>query len=332
MSPTPRVRALTGALALVLTVAALVLTPGPALAAGTTLFNQPFHDNTVSGTGPVSIPALPLLGGVNAACLSAAGNTTTGPLLSCPTSTDPQGAGKLRLTNATGGKTGGVFSAASVPTSQGLDITFNTYQYGGTSPGADGLAFVLAAVDPTNPMSPAMLGPSGGSLGYSAAFAGVTAGLSNGYLGIGIDPYGNFSNSTYQGSGCTNPAYIGPRIPGQVVIRGPGRLGVGYCGINSTATSSASPALALRAATRAASVVPVEVVINPTASSFTTVSGITVPAGAYRVRFTPSVGQRPPWPAPCRWCRRPSIRRRTGSTRTASRSSSPSAGSGRPDR
>ena len=227
-----------------LTAGVLVLTPGPALAVGTTRYSQSFHNNTV-GADELFLPAAPV-SRTNSACLTAAGNTTVGPLLSCPTFTDPQGAGKLRLTSAATSQLGGVFGGGSLPTSQGLDITFKTYQYGGNSPGADSMAFVLAAVDPTAPTPPAVLGPSGGSLGYSAAFNGSTAGLSNGYLGIGFDVFGNFSSSTYQGSGCTNPPFIGARIPGQVVVRGPGRLGVGYCGINSTATSSASPPLALR--------------------------------------------------------------------------------------
>ncbi|MCZ7375787.1 fibronectin type III domain-containing protein [Micromonospora sp. WMMC250] len=283
-----------GALVVVLIAGVLAFGPLPASAAGSVLFDQPFHNNTANGIGAVAVPAVPGTSGTNAACLSAAGNTTIGPLLSCTTSTDPQGAGKLRLTPATTNRQGGVFSAVSVPTSQGLHLTFNTYQYGGTSPGADGLAFALAAVDPANPRSPSTLGPSGGSLGYSAAFAGVSSGLSNGYLGVGLDVFGNFSNSTYQGSGCTNPPYIsttGGRVPGQVVVRGPGRNGVGYCAINSTAGSTSAPAIPLRASTRAASVVPVEVVINTTASPYTTDTGITTPAGQYRIRFTPVGGQ-----------------------------------------
>jgi hypothetical protein len=101
-----------------------------ALAAGTVLFNQPFHDNTVDGpAGSVSLPTAPT--GANVACLSAAGNATANPLASCPTSTDPQGSGKLRLTPNLGTQEGGVFATSTVPTSQGLDVTFNTYQYGG---------------------------------------------------------------------------------------------------------------------------------------------------------------------------------------------------------
>ncbi len=280
-------------MAVALTAGILVVAPGVAVAVGSILFNQPFHNNTADGTGAVALPAVPAGVGGNAACLTAAGNSTVGPLTSCPTSNDPQGAGKLRLTDTGLFKEGGVFGAVSVPTSQGLDVTFNTYQYGGSSTPADGLAFVLAAVDPANPLSPSVIGQPGGALGYSAASSGGTAGLSNGYLGIGIDVFGNFSNSTYQGTGCTNPPYIsttGGKVPGQVVIRGPGRNSVGYCAVSSTATTTSSPALALRATTRAASLVPVEVVINPTAAAFTTVSGITVPAGRYLVRFTPVGG------------------------------------------
>ena len=256
-----------------------------ASAAGTVLFNQPFHDNTVDGpAGSVSIPASP--SGTNAACLSAAGNATANPLASCPTSTDAQGSGKLRLTQATTGQEGGIFASASVPTSQGLDVTFNSYQYGGG--GADGLAFVLAAVDPANPVTPASIGQSGGALGYSAQNSNVS-GLSHGYLGLGLDVYGNFSNK-YEGSGCTDPANISKQMPGQVVVRGPGNGTVGYCALQSSAATATSPALTLRAATRAASVVPVEVVYNPSSSTVTTPSGLVVPAGDYDIHFTPVGG------------------------------------------
>ena len=197
----------TAALVVVVIAGVLAFAPQPARAAGSVLFDQPFHNNTAErprrggGAGRARLP-----NATNAACLSAAGNSTIGPLLSCPTATDPQGSGKLRLTPAIANRQGGVFGAVSVPTSQGLHVTFNTYQYGGISTGADGLAFVLAAVDPANPRSPAIIGQSGGSLGYSAAFNGGSVGLSNGYLGIGLDVFGNFSNSTLPGHRLHQPA------------------------------------------------------------------------------------------------------------------------------
>ncbi len=264
-----------------------VAVPAAHAAAGTVLFNQPFHDNTVDGpAGSVSIPATPTK--TNVACLSAAGNSTANPLASCTTASDAQGSGKLRLTSNGLGLEGGIFASTSVPTSQGLDVTFNSYQYGGTSPGADGMAFVLAAVDPANPVTPSVIGQSGGALGYSAQSSNQT-GLSHGYLGVGIDAFGNFSNK-FEGTGCTDPANISQRMPGQVVVRGPGNGTVGYCALQSSAATATSPALNLRATTRAASVVPVEVVYNPGSSSVTTASGLVVPAGDYDVTFTPVGG------------------------------------------
>jgi uncharacterized repeat protein (TIGR01451 family) len=252
-----------------------------ALAAGTVLFNQPFHDNTVDGpAGSVSLPASPT--GVNAACLSAAGNATANPLASCTSATDLQGSGKLRLTPNATTQEGGVFASTSVPTSQGLDINFNSYQYGGN--GADGIAFVLAAVNPANPQIPTTLGQSGGALGYSAKNA-TTPGLTDGYLGVGIDTYGNFSNK-YEGTGCTDPANIAQQMTGQVVVRGPGNGTVGYCALQSSAATATSPLLALRSTARAASVVPVEVVYNPSSATVTTPSGLVVPSGDYDVHFT----------------------------------------------
>ena len=274
-------------LALSMITAGIAASAPNADAAGTVLFNQPFHDNTVDGpAGSVSIPTAPV-GGGNNACLTATGNNNkTGPLFTCGSSTDNNGSGKLRFTPADTGKEGGIFASTSVPTSQGLDVTFNSYQYGGT--GADGMAFVLAAVDPANPVIPSAIGQSGGALGYSAQNSSAN-GLTDGYLGVGFDAFGNFSNK-YEGSGCTDPANIAQRMAGQVVVRGPGNGTVGYCALQSTAATATSPSLTLRSTTRAASLVPVEVVFNPTSSTITTASGLVVPAGNYNITFTPVGG------------------------------------------
>src|SRR3984885_12967202 len=110
------------ALAATLVICAVVAVGVPAAhaAAGTVLFNQPFHDNTVDGpAGSVSLPT-PGAGGANFACLTAAGNATKNPLATCSFPTDTQGSGKLRFTQAVTGEEGGVFNNTSVPTSQGL--------------------------------------------------------------------------------------------------------------------------------------------------------------------------------------------------------------------
>ncbi|MDP9074229.1 MAG: hypothetical protein M3N98_08670, partial [Actinomycetota bacterium] len=79
---------LAGAKALVLAVTVSLLatlvvagTPTTASAAGTVLFQNLFNNQTVDGTGMVTVPTP--TGGTNAACLTAKGNSATPPLLSC---------------------------------------------------------------------------------------------------------------------------------------------------------------------------------------------------------------------------------------------------------
>ncbi len=261
----------------------VVGTPTTAFAAGTSLFNNTFHNNTVDGTGTVTVPVPS--SGTNDACLTAKSNSTSPPLLSCAGAVDNQGSGKLQLTPATANQVGGVFGQNSFPTSNGLDITFNSYQWGGT--GADGIGFTLSAVDPTNPVPPTTMGPSAGSLGYGPS--GAVAGLTNAYLGVGLDVAGNFSSNTASGSGCTPPATITTQTSGAVVVRGPGSGLVGYCGLTTTYDGTLPSKVVLRASTRTASVVPVHVLINPTASSFTS-SGVVVAAGTYKMVVTPVGG------------------------------------------
>jgi len=267
-----------------LTTALCVAPAAAAAAAGTVLFQNAFNNRTVDGTGTVTLPTP--TSGTNAACLTASGNSATLPLLSCSGSTDAQGSGKLRLTSATANQVGGIFGQTSYPTSSGLDVTFTSYQWGGTA--ADGLAFLLAAVNPASQTAPTTIGPSGGSLGYSSA--GSVSGVPNGYLGVGLDVFGNFSSTGFSGSGCAANPNISTTTAGAVVVRGPGNGGVGYCGLTTTYNGTAGSKVALRAATRAASAVPVQVLVNPTTGSFTSDSGVSVAAGTYKVVATP-VGQ-----------------------------------------
>jgi len=147
---------------------------------------------------------------------------------------DIDGSGALRLTNGdtttTGSngtnQTGAVVSNFIFPTDQGLQVTFTTVTYGGNSytgiaknTGADGISFFLSdgSQDPT-------VGGLGGSLGYSCSNGNATYdGVAGGYIGIGIDEFGNFSNKgdntstgpgqgasriSLRGAGNTNWAYL----------------------------------------------------------------------------------------------------------------------------
>ena len=114
---------------------------------------------------------------------------------------DLPGFGALRLSNGdwqagTNGnnQTGSIVSNFTFPTNEGIQVTWTSVSYGGNNyngTGADGIVFFLS--DGTKA---ATIGAFGGSLGYSCANGkDPSDGVIGGYLGIGIDEFGNFSNS-----------------------------------------------------------------------------------------------------------------------------------------
>jgi len=132
---------------------------------------------------------------------------------------DPSGMGALRFTNGKpygNQERGAIVSTNAYPTNSGIQVTFKTVTYGGT--GADGISFYLmdgcvpvsGATMPSpcaaNPIYPTTnvpaIGATGGSLAYSCtdetgngpASGNTFDGLTAGYLGLGIDEYGNFLN------------------------------------------------------------------------------------------------------------------------------------------
>ncbi len=133
-------------------------------------------------------------GTTNTACLTAGNNTNVGsPTVAgsppaCLLIQDTPGQGALRLTDALNNQHGGIISNFTFPTSQGIQVTFTTYTYGGT--GADGITFFLA--DGSQQVT---IGGTGGSLGYTCSNVnGGYNGVIGGYLGLGVDEYGNFLN------------------------------------------------------------------------------------------------------------------------------------------
>jgi type IV pilus assembly protein PilY1 len=185
----------------------------------------------------------------NGACLTAGNGTGTIPAcvgLSYYSGTtqvggttgrlpDTVGNGALRLTNGdtttgTNGnnETGAVVSNFTFPTNQGLQVTFKTVTYGGNAyanskgvkSGADGISFFLS----DGAQAPSV-GALGGSLGYSCSNGNSTYdGVIGGYIGIGIDEFGNFTNKSDNtnsvGGGSTGSS--GTQNPGQIAMRGAG--------------------------------------------------------------------------------------------------------------
>ncbi|EKO3927864.1 polymer-forming cytoskeletal protein [Vibrio metschnikovii] len=121
--------------------------------------------------------------------------------------------GRLRFTQAVGNQSTSSSYQRLFPARDNLvEVEFDHFAYDGT--GADGIAVVLsdARVTPR-------AGAFGGPLGYG--FKLNEPGFSGGWLGIGIDEYGNFSNEGGQGS---KPG----RRRQSVALRGSGEAETGY--------------------------------------------------------------------------------------------------------
>src|SRR5690554_940994 len=129
---------------------------------------------------------------------------------------DPVNAGWLRLTNDGTNRKGYAYVNKSFPSTLGVLIDFeytmwrtradNTYY------GADGISVFLfdAQYGPGN----FQLGAYGGSLGY--ANLNQETGVTGGYLGLGLDAYGNFGAATENKNGGASD-----RRPNAVIFRGP---------------------------------------------------------------------------------------------------------------
>jgi uncharacterized repeat protein (TIGR01451 family) len=138
---------------------------------------------------------------------------------------DPAGQGWLRLTGSTNNQAGFAVIEKPFPSAMGvlIDFEYTTWSTPGGGNGADGLSvFLFNAADSFQ------VGGYGGSLGY-APHTGA-AGLSGGYMGIGLDEYGNYSNPTEDRTG-------GPGFVKNVVgLRGPAP-GYAYLGGNQVINS-----------------------------------------------------------------------------------------------
>ena len=256
---------------------AVAVIPAVAGAGGVSLLTDTFTNTTLANPALWSLPV-----GSSGVCLTAGTNTSLTPVPDCQSSGgDANGSGALRLTNNAGNQVGTIFSNVTLPTADGLDVTWDSYQYNGT--GADGISFDFAAANPANPAPPTTTGPNGGSLGYVTD--GGNSGMPNGYLGFGADVYGNFENTGFGGSTC---AQVSPAKAESMGVRGPGNGTTGYCLLGQVNLASPLTLDSKSATSRTGLAVPEEVVINSTGSAVTaSASGISVPAGDYMFATEP---------------------------------------------
>ena len=174
--------------------------------------------------------------------------------------------GALRFTNSANSQAGAIISSFAFDLSSGVQVSFTTETYEGT--GADGLSFFLvddSYVESVNPLTGTSYGASnggpygvtlgdwGGSLGYTCSNTNNSAtqgynGMIGGFIGLGIDEYGNFMNGsrinssntlTYLGdntsSGVPNTGNAGSNFQAnRVGLRGPGSTAWPYLNQNPT--------------------------------------------------------------------------------------------------
>lgn len=274
----------------------VMVQPQSASAAGTVLVSESFSGASVSD--PRFVP-------LGDACLTAAARPSTPPaggstLTYCrktngspavPPASPPPTSGWLQLTDTSGSSAGGVLFNQALPSSAGLKIEFDQAQYGGN--GADGIGFFLA----DGSYNLTTTGAVGGSLGYANRNSEV--GLTGGFLGIGLDAYGNYApDSEGKGVGCATHPYTG-RTPNAVTVRGPGVQSSsgawleGYCNLGTSVLNTSTQNL--RSPTPAVGAAPesrrVQITVSPRAAdgSVTVDVGISWDGGATYASLLSSV-------------------------------------------
>lgn len=218
-----------------------------AAGSGTLLVAEPFTgaaaDPRFNGYGSACLTGAPAVTSVSDDLhqLRGCADDRTGPVP--PAGGDPYGF--LELTDAATDQAGAVLFDQALPADEGLEVVFDQYQYGSTTPAtpADGISFFL--VNGSGGLSAP--GAFGGSLGYAQKEPGFTPdppfipGVDGGYLGIGLDVLGNFFGDwERRGDGCTDTSPSGTAFyvpaPGEnmVTVRGPGDGTTGYCFLTAT--------------------------------------------------------------------------------------------------
>jgi autotransporter-associated beta strand protein len=165
------------------------------------------------------------------------GGTGYTPILTAAQGIDPNGSGWLRLTSNGGNQATYAYDSTAFNAANAtIAAQFSYASYNGT--GADGITFFLADASKTF-----SVGAYGGSLGYAqkTAAGGGGAdinGMNGGYIGLGVDEYGNYANPTEGRVGGIGAS------PNAISVRGPGQGLTGYNylgGTGSLGTSLAFP-------------------------------------------------------------------------------------------
>ena len=132
---------------------------------------------------------------------------------------DPVNEGYLRLTDASTFQAGYVIDKVGFSSQAGFTISFEFFSYGGN--GADGFSVFL--VDADQPSTGFRIGATGGALGYAQrSITPIADGVSRGYIGIGIDEFGNYANGSEGRVGGYANTTDNTVFPNAVSIRGAG--------------------------------------------------------------------------------------------------------------
>lgn len=140
---------------------------------------------------------------------------------------------KLVLTKKIDNVASGVTLAGKFPSQDNyIEIEFEHNAYGNNGNGADGVTIALADAAVVDRLLSDNIsdiaGAYGGSLGY-AQRSGLH-GFKGGWLGIGVDEYGNFANDKEgRGKNCTTTHPPQDKVKDSITIRGRGDNDTGYC-------------------------------------------------------------------------------------------------------
>ncbi|MBC9910439.1 gliding motility-associated C-terminal domain-containing protein [Chitinophaga varians] len=227
---------------------------------------------------------------------SSTGNVTLGGAAKLTSGVDdPVGQGWLRLTEDVGNQVGYAFVNAGFPSTLGVLMDFEYVAWRRTNPslgGGDGFSVFL--FDDNITSSTFSLGSRGGSLGYAQSTSTGNTGLAGGYVGVGIDEYGNYANCSEGKSGGVS-ANCGTLYRDYISARGPSPT-YSYLGSSSVGTSLDYDVVTSTRPTSAQFYRRVQVTILPTGTGqYTlTVKSTNVQGGTLQTLFGPITLTSPP--------------------------------------